>query len=226
MALILADRLVAPRHLPWRALDVEDKIGLATGIKITIIALSPSKTCQTKLTQAKKLDFSRAAPKTGPDVCGYKIANTMFSASQTQFRPKAVTGQCPLVLASYIWIKDIDKQAKTIFGSNIKKIHHAGTYSCRRQKGNNSGTWSEHAFANAWDITGFELEDGRVISIAKDWNGNNHKLSDTERQNRKRFLRKSRNTACRLFRVVLSPDYNAAHYDHLHLDQGISSSCR
>jgi hypothetical protein len=28
-----------------------------------------------------------------------------------------------------------------------------------------------------------------------------------------------RDGACRLFATVLSPDYNAAHRDHLHLDE-------
>nr|MBA3526869.1 extensin family protein [Sphingomonas sp.] len=32
------------------------------------------------------------------------------------------------------------------------------------------------------------------------------------------FLREVRDGACRLFPTVLSPDYNAAHRDHLHLD--------
>ncbi len=32
-------------------------------------------------------------------------------------------------------------------------------------------------------------------------------------------LREVRDGACDLFATVLSPDYNAAHRDHLHLDQ-------
>ncbi|MFN3798647.1 MAG: extensin family protein, partial [Sphingobium yanoikuyae] len=33
------------------------------------------------------------------------------------------------------------------------------------------------------------------------------------------FLRDVRDGACGLFSTVLSPDYNAAHRDHFHLDQ-------
>ena len=33
------------------------------------------------------------------------------------------------------------------------------------------------------------------------------------------FLREVRDGACPLFSTVLSPDYNQAHRDHLHLDQ-------
>ena len=34
------------------------------------------------------------------------------------------------------------------------------------------------------------------------------------------FLRRLRESACKRFGTVLSPDYNAAHYNHLHFDMG------
>lgn len=126
------------------------------------------------------------------------------------------------MLASYIWIRDVDQAAQKYLGSCLKFVHHAGTYSCRRQRGNGSGAWSEHAVANAWGILGFQLEDGRVISVLKDWDSAN---SD-ESKARARFLRKARGSACRVFRVVLSPDFSATHKDHFHLDQGPALSCR
>ena len=33
-------------------------------------------------------------------------------------------------------------------------------------------------------------------------------------------------SACRRFGTVLSPDYNAAHHDHLHLEDDRTSFCR
>jgi hypothetical protein len=41
-----------------------------------------------------------------------------------------------------------------------------------------------------------------------------------------RFLRQVREGACDTFNVVLSPDYNAAHRDHFHLDMGPWWICR
>ncbi len=211
-----------PRHLPWKPLNIEAPIGFATGTKITLIALRPSAVCMAKLDEAQQLNYVQAAPKKDGDTCGWKVAATITKASGATFRPSQVTGQCPLMLASYIWLRQVDEYAREYLGSGLKKTHHAGTYSCRRQKGNGSGAWSEHAFANAWDITGFELADGRVISVLKHWR------SDGSQQGRAKakFLNKSRGAACRLFRVVLSPDYNAAHKDHFHLDQGPSLTCR
>ena len=40
------------------------------------------------------------------------------------------------------------------------------------------------------------------------------------------FLRDVRAGACRFFKVVLGPDYNAAHRDHFHLDMAPYSICR
>ena len=37
--------------------------------------------------------------------------------------------------------------------------------------------------------------------------------------NKGAFLREVRDGSCQLFSTVLSPDYNAAHRDHFHLDQ-------
>jgi hypothetical protein len=46
------------------------------------------------------------------------------------------------------------------------------------------------------------------------------------RDARGQFLRQVRDGACPWFRAVLSPDYNAAHRDHLHLDFGRYALCR
>jgi hypothetical protein len=46
--------------------------------------------------------------------------------------------------------------------------------------------------------------------VLKDWNEGGKKAA---------FLREVRDGTCGLFSVVLSPDYNAAHADHLHIDQ-------
>lgn len=195
---------------------MEAPIGLATSTQITLIALGPSRACLNKLDSATALKFELAEPKNGLEKCGWKIATSMRSVGNIKFRPSPVTTQCSLMLSSYIWLNNVNALAKKHMGSSLKSVHHAGTYSCRRQRGNGSDTWSEHAFANAWDITGFELENGQVISVLKDWSG---------KTARSKFLHESKKSACRLFRVVLSPDFNEAHKDHLHLDQGPSLSC-
>jgi len=80
----------------------------------------------------------------------------------------------------------------------------------RRLYGRGSGPFSEHATADAFDILGFRLANGRRISVFEDWSGDGPDAA---------FLHDVRDGACRLFSTVLSPDYNAAHANHLHFDQ-------
>ena len=222
IALTLMHFFAPPQHAFTRPLDMDSSIGIATGTKVTFVSLMPGDYCLNKLGTANALDFKQAKPHRVQEPCGWDVAATMTKASDISFKPREVTSQCSVMLAGYIWLKEVDKDAQDLLGSGLKSVHHAGTYSCRRQRGNGSSAWSEHAFANAWDIMGFELEDGRVISVLKDWDSGSTKESKA----RARFLRKARGSGCRVFRVVLSPDYNEAHRDHFHLDQGPYLSCR
>ncbi|HAJ04637.1 MAG TPA: extensin, partial [Brevundimonas sp.] len=79
---------------------------------------------------------------------------------------------------------------------------------------------SEHARANALDVSAIRLEDGRVVSIASDWRGTGPAGPDA-----RPFLKRLRDGACRVFSTVLTPDYNEAHRDHLHLDGAPRGLC-
>jgi hypothetical protein len=61
------------------------------------------------------------------------------------------------------------------------------------------------------------LADGRRISVLRDWN---------DAAENGRFLKAVRDGACQQFNTVLSPDYNAAHRNHFHLDMGRWRVCR
>ena len=111
-------------------------------------------------------------------------------------------------------------------------IDHLGSYACRdinrgegAASGDNaaSGARSRHATANAFDIAGFTLENGRRISILKEWkSGDTTAAPGTEAQ----MLADVHKGACRFFDGVLGPDYNAVHRDHFHLETGGYSMCR
>jgi hypothetical protein len=104
----------------------------------------------------------------------------------------------------------VQPAARRHFGRAVTAIDHFGSYSCRRLYGRDAGAWSEHAHANALDIAGFTLAGGRRVSVLRGWRRGGAEGA---------FLHEVRDGACRLFSTVLSPDYNAAHYNHLHLDQ-------
>ena len=128
--------------------------------------------------------------------------------------------QCPLARAFAYWVRGpVAQAARDQFGSGIVRIETMGAYSCRNVIGRPqaAGTRSEHATGNALDVSGFVLANGRRVTVEAGWNG-----LDDERQ----FLRTVRASACKSFQTVLSPDYNAAHYNHLHFDMGKGPYCR
>ncbi len=215
---ILLDQTLPSQHLPWRKLDPEAPLGFATKSQFLRMSFEPSKTCMTMARDIVPFNSIPAEPHKPNKTCGWKVARVVYGSEITVLKPGEANMQCPLAIGTYIWMREVDALADKYLGAGLKKIHHAGTYSCRRQNGNDSGQWSEHAFANAWDITGFELSDGRVISVQKDW-----KSKDKARR---KFLHAARDKACKIFRVTLSPDFNAAHHDHFHVDMGPTTTCR
>lgn len=211
-----ANRWVAPQHLPWKALDINAPIGLATKTQLMKVSLGNRASCMAMFqSEANETQFKTLEPKDGPRSCGWTMALDIDRNNGIHFTPSGVTMLCPLSAASYIWLREVDASAKAFLGSGLKRVHHFGTYSCRNIAGSNQ--LSEHAFANAWDVSGFELDDARLISIRTDWSGKPMEAA---------FLREAKAKACKIFRVTLSPDYNAAHHDHFHLDMGPSRSCR
>ena len=127
---------------------------------------------------------------------------------------------CAVAAGLELWQRNtLEPLAQDLFGSTIARVEHLGVYSCRRLYGRSDGPYSEHATGNAIDIAGFVLEDGTRISVLGDWAGDGDKA---------RFLRAARDGACSAFATTLSPDYNAAHADHFHLDMDArwSAVCR
>lgn len=110
----------------------------------------------------------------------------------------------------------VDRAARVHLGAGLARIETFGSYSCRNVAGSNRR--SAHARAEAIDIAAFVLSDGRRVSVNDDWNGG----TAAERA----FLRVVRDSACKRFGTVLSPEYDAAHADHLHLEVGGRSFCR
>ena len=124
---------------------------------------------------------------------------------------------CPLADAFAAWARfGVDRAARQMLGSGLARIETMGSYSCRNVAG--SGRLSAHATAEAIDVAGFVLQDGRYISVQSDWSGG----SRAERE----FLRVIHESACKRLGTVLGPDYNAAHRDHLHLELTGSGFCR
>lgn len=214
---VIAELTLAPQHLPWHPLAIDDRAGFATDIKLGAIALGPQSWCERLTAKSNTLAVTAMKPLDGGGSCGWEKALNVDSSGSIRLTGKTQYAmQCPLAAGAHIWLTSINHRAREILGSQLVRVHHVGTYSCRRMYNRSSGRMSEHAFANAWDVTGFELADGRVVSVQKHW---------SDEGALRTFLRAVRDDACNIFRVVLGPDYNEAHHDHLHVDMGGGLRC-
>lgn len=197
-----------PQDFPWTRLDLRHPTGAFTGSKLAQLGSDPA-LCRALLRDVGA-DERPVPPRSGRPNCGYRDG-VRLGPEPIGFRPAGPVTSCSVAAGLFLLERRvIQPAARRHFGTDVAAIDHAGSYSCRRLYGRSEGSYSEHATADAIDILGFRLANGRRVSVLRDWDG------DTAEA---RFLRDVRDGSCRFFSTVLSPDYNAAHADHLHLDQ-------
>jgi hypothetical protein len=208
---LLVDRLAPPQDLPWRPFSLDQPIGMATAGKLARISADPA-ACRAALREGGVAHVDQPVREKG--FCSTR--DTLRAPSRLV--PKAPIMTCPLALGYALWERQIvEPAARDIVGSPVVRIDQLGTYACRTIYGRPGARPSEHAHANALDVAGFRLSDGRRITVLKDFR------KDTAEG---RFVRATRDGACRVFGVTLSPDYNAEHADHLHLNPAGYRLCR
>jgi hypothetical protein len=177
---------------PWRA-EVEARC-LASGAVVASAYVQPMKELE------------------GPRICGltypFKV-NALGDGSIAL--SKGATLSCSMIPATNAWMRDrIQPAAYMRFGMPVVELKVLASYGCRPMNNQRGAKWSEHAFGNALDVSGFKLMDGRVIDIKTSWkNGSPEE---------KAFLREVHAGACEHFMTVLGPGSDAFHYDHFHVD--------
>jgi hypothetical protein len=146
-----------------------------------------------------------------PGVCGAENPFEMAAADGGRVILKpAASLRCPMIPQIDSWVQQVvEPAARFKFGQQLVEVSVMASYSCRPMNSVEGATISEHAYANAVDIGGFKLADGRTISVQGGWGG-----SERERG----FLRLVHDGACEYFTTVLGPDYNSLHSNHFHLD--------
>jgi hypothetical protein len=123
------------------------------------------------------------------------------------------------------------------YGRAPSTVRHAGTYVCRPVRSSRSARWSEHAFGNAIDVTGFDFERAQtdpaasssppslplalrrrfVVRVAQHWAAS----SDASAQLHQSFLRRLAAALAEqdVFRALIGPP-DPRHRTHLHCDMG------
>lgn len=206
-----------PEHDPRAPLTIAQREGWATPAKLADLR-DGGPACRAVL-ERSDLSFTALEPA-GEGACR-REDRLRLADGAVDFRPATPVATCAVHAALAWWLEHrVQRAAEAHLGQRVARIEHLGTASCRRVNGAATGAWSEHATGNAIDISAFVLADGTRISLLRDWPAGDAKAA---------FLRAARDGACDVFGTTLSPDYNALHADHFHLDQaarGIGGFCR
>jgi len=203
---------VPPRWDPWAPLDIRQEPNALTPFKLRRLEQDRS-LCQQAL-ETSDLTYVVVPDSTPQPGCPIENA-VRVSDSAVRFNGSFLA-TCPLAAAYALFERHgLQPAARQVFGQPVARVDHFGSYACRNIARSNRR--SQHASANALDLAGFRLKDGTRITVARDWKGDDDKA---------RFLRQVKAAACDTFRITLSPEYNAAHHDHLHVDMSGFGLCR
>ncbi|MCB9673972.1 MAG: extensin family protein [Alphaproteobacteria bacterium] len=118
-----------------------------------------------------------------------------------------LTGACSLGLSLSDTVLDAKDRGAT-------RMFHLGTYVCRTIAG--TTTLSRHAYGDAIDIAGFELADGTVYTLLDDWE---HDTTTPSTPGGAWLYDAAYDWYdARYWNIILTPNYNAAHDNHFHVD--------
>jgi len=159
---------------------------------------------------------ARMLPPISEGQCGEQ-SPLALEAVLANGRMVPVTGEptinCELASALPAWLSAVDGYVAAHENTRIAAVNIGTSYMCRdRRTGEANTDLSEHAFADALDVVGFTLEDGRTVTVEKGWPGTD--------EDGRAIVRFAHDAACTSFMTVLGPEANALHRDHLHLDYG------
>jgi hypothetical protein len=113
--------------------------------------------------------------------------------------------RCTMATAVVNWIRNDVAPEVAKLGSQIRTLDNFDSYECRGRNGIAGAHLSEHGHANAIDVHGFRLADGRMVEL-------------TDRTQPREFREAVLHSACTRFPTVLGPNSDGYHEDHIHLD--------
>ncbi len=116
---------------------------------------------------------------------------------------------CDAAEALARWATEAQAAAERDLGQSLAGLSIGTSYECRGQNHDPDAKLSEHSFANGIDVMEFTFAKRAAIGV----------LPLPEGTPEQTFLSAVRVQACRFFRTVLGPGSDAAHANHLHLDE-------
>ncbi|MBM3109388.1 extensin family protein [Pseudomonas arcuscaelestis] len=199
---------------PWAVLDVREPPNLLTPYKLGRLQDNPQLCAQALA--SSDLRYRPQADSAPTAQC--PLQNVVRVEGSSVRLSSSFLASCPLAVAYALFERHaLQPAAQRAFAQPVVQVDHLGSFACRNMYNRKEGRLSQHATANALDIAGFRLADGRRINLLKDWQGEGTKA---------RFLKDVHASACDSFNTVLGPDYNVAHRNHFHVDMGFWQICR
>jgi hypothetical protein len=130
------------------------------------------------------------------------------------YRPGRVTANPTTMFMSCALALSVDRMSQFLAERGVTDVAYLGIYGCRVVAG--TTTLSEHGRGRAIDVAAFKLASGPTYTVLSDWE-KNQPAPVTMAGSFLRQLVTSLHEA-RAFSIILTPDYNADHANHFHLD--------
>ncbi len=146
---------------------------------------------------------------TGPGSCGGTDlvrleAIVLPDSTRVPMKP-AATLRCSMASAVAQWVRDDVAPMVSGLDTTLREIDNFDSYDCRGRNRVVGAQISEHGKANALDVRGFRLADGRMLSL-------------TDRTLAVELRDRVKVSVCARFTTVLGPGSDWYHEDHIHLD--------
>lgn len=207
-------RWLPSRYNPFTPLSLDDPPGPITQYKLR--RLTPE-ACASLLSQANQKALIRTQPVA--DSAGACPLHNVVRVRD--FGPVSLNSSflasCPLALSSALFVSQQARPlTRTWTGSELVRIEHLGSYACRNIYHRPDARRSEHATAEALDISAFRLANGERVTILHGWRSNKTQP----------WLQALLTASCGYYGNGLGPEYNAAHANHFHLGMRGFGLCR
>ena len=163
--------------------------------------------CQLRL--GKLATFKPLPVLVGPGECGAADAVLLESVTlpdetKVVLTPPA-TLRCTMAEQMALWLREDVLPAAVLLGAPMRALEDYDSYECRGQNHVHGATLSEHGRANALDLRGFKLANGRTVEL-------------TDVNVDKEWRESLRASACARFHTVLGPGSDSNHESHIHVD--------
>jgi hypothetical protein len=145
----------------------------------------------------------------GPGDCGATDVVKLEAIIQPDKSRIAVsppaTLRCTMAEALATWVREDLTAATASLGSAPRALDNYASYDCRGRNRLAGARISEHGLANAIDIRGVNLQNGKFAEF-------------TDRRLDRGFRETIRKSVCARFMTVLGPGSDGHHETHIHLD--------